>query len=244
MLFCDHPTLDVWTPDFSTSGLANPTWTRAKCGEVELCNSLEWADWGPNPIQVQICDACGTPGCGSGGYAHISILKNVVLWTMPQRETSEALEGKLFPANCVARFGAVAFPKSVWTSFHEVAAEVPEPVALPASDGQAICDAWIHGPGWPSNTDSMVDWLRARLLAADTLDVPAAIRSVEQWMSWFRERARVEIDGSILPVQSAGAVIEKLYFDGPGAEDWPALAHYNETLVPALSDAYMFVPAR
>jgi len=31
--------------------------------------------------------------------------------------------------------------------------------------------------------------------------------------------------------------------DGPGAEDWPALAHYNGALVPALSDACMFVPA-
>ena len=58
------------------------------------------------------------------------------------------------------------------------------------------------------------------------------------------KRARVEIDGSILQVESARAVIEKFYFDGPGAEDWPALAHYNGALVPALSDAYMFVPAR
>jgi hypothetical protein len=45
MVFCDHPTLDAWSPDFSTSGLANPTWTRAKCGDVELCNSLEWAGY-------------------------------------------------------------------------------------------------------------------------------------------------------------------------------------------------------
>jgi hypothetical protein len=243
MLFCDHPTLDVWTPDFSTSGLANPTWTRAKCGALELCNSLEWADWGPNPIQVQICDACGTPGCASGGYVHISTLKDVVLWTMPRRETSEALEGQLFPASSVARFGAIAFPKSVWTSFHEAALEVPETGALPRSDGQSVCDAWIDGPTRHSN-DDVVDWLRARLLAADNLDVPAAIQSIEQWIGWFQERARVEIDGSILPVENAGAVIEKLYFDGPGAEDWPALARYDGALVPALNDAYMFVPAR
>lgn len=148
-----------------------------------------------------------------------------MLWTTPRREPSDALEGKLFPASSVARFGAIAFPKSVWTSFHKAAVEVPESVALPGSDGQAICDAWIDGPGRPSNADSLVDWLRPRLLAADTFDVATAIRSVEQWIGWFRERARVEMDGSILPVQSAGAVIEKCYFDGPGAEDWPALTH-------------------
>lgn len=242
MLFCDHPTLDVWTPDFSTSELANPTWTRAKYGEVELCNSLEWADWASNPIQVQICDACGTPGCASGGYVHISTLKDVVLWTMPQRETSDTLEAKLLPASSIARFGAIAFPTRVWASFHQAAADVPETVALPGADGPSICDAWINGPGRPSEADRAVDWLRTRLLAADTLDVPAAIGSIEQWIGWFRERARVEIDGSILPIQSVGAVIEKFYFDGPGTEDWPALAHYDGALVPALNDAYVFVP--
>ena len=244
MFFCDHPTLDVWCPDFSTSGLANPTWTRAKCGDVELCNSLEWIDWAANPIQVQICDACGTPGCASGGYVHVSTLKKVVIWTMPRRETSDALEGKLFPASSVARFGAIAFPTSVWTSFHGAAVEVPDAADLPRSDGQSICDAWTYGPGRPSNADHVVDWLQKRLLAADTLDVPAAIRSIEQWIGWFRELGRMEIDGSILPVKSSGATIEKFYFDGPGAEDWPALAHYDGALVPALSDAYMFVPER
>lgn len=38
-------------------------------------------------------------------------------------ETSDALEGKLFPASSVARFGAIGFPKSVWISFYEVVAE-------------------------------------------------------------------------------------------------------------------------
>jgi len=74
--------------------------------------------------------------------------------------------------------------------------------------------------------------------------VQEAIGLVEHWIGRFRERARAEIDGSILPVKSAGAAIEKLYFDGPGAEDWPALAHYDGALVPALSEGYMFVPAR
>ena len=244
MLLCDHPTLDVWTPDFSTSGLANPTWTRAKCGDLELCNSLEWTGWATNPVQVQICDACGTAGCASGGYVHISTLKDAVLWTMPRRETSDTPEGKLFPASSVARFGAIAFPKSVWTSFRGAAVEVPDAVDLPRSDGQSICDGWIAGPGRPMNADSVVDWLRTRLLAADTFDVPTVIRSVEQWIGWFRERARAEIDRSILPVESAGAVIEKFYFDGPGAEDWPALAHYDGALVPAFNDEYMFAPAQ
>ena len=84
MLLYDKPSLEKWSPDFSSSGQSSPVWTRLKYGQVELCNSLEWTDWTPNPVQVQICDACGTPGCASGGYVHISVLNDLVLWTVPQ----------------------------------------------------------------------------------------------------------------------------------------------------------------
>ncbi len=161
MFFCDNPTLEIWNPDFSTSGLPSPTWTRVKYGGVELCNSLEWTHWATNPVQVQICDVCGTAGCASGGYVHVSALGEIVLWTMPRREMSDAIEGKLFEASGVARRGAIAFPNSVWTSLHAAALEVPETAVLPRSDGESICDAWIVNPPRLANTDDVIDRLRA-----------------------------------------------------------------------------------
>jgi hypothetical protein len=35
---------------------------------------------------------------------------------------------------------------------------------------------------------------------------------------------------------------EKLYLDGPGADDWPALAQYQGSFVPALGPDHIFIP--
>src|SRR5258708_21087094 len=124
MVFCDQPTLEKWSPDFSTSGLSNPLWTRVKYSGVELCNSLEWADWTVNPVQVQICDACGTLGCASGGYVHVSTLQDVVLWTGPQ--CREIIEPVTLTATATERFGSVMIPRGVWDSFRSVSPEVAD----------------------------------------------------------------------------------------------------------------------
>jgi hypothetical protein len=55
--------------------------------------------------------------------------------------------------------------------------------------------------------------------------------------------AGVEIKGSILAYPTGEEAIEKLYFDGPGSEDWPAFAHYKGMLVPALSLDNIFLSA-
>jgi len=84
MVFCSSPSFETWSPDFSSSELTNPTWTRLRLDRTELCNSLEFVDWINNPVQVQICDACGTVGCASGGYIHLSTIGEFVIWTRPQ----------------------------------------------------------------------------------------------------------------------------------------------------------------
>lgn len=45
----------------------------------------EWTDWATTPLQAQICDACGTVGCASGGYIHLSVLRDFVFWTTPRQ---------------------------------------------------------------------------------------------------------------------------------------------------------------
>src|SRR5262249_49678218 len=154
----------------------SPTWTRVRYGQVELCNSLEWADWTVNPVQVQICDACGTPGCASGGYIHISALNALVLWTLPQPDG--IWESDTFDTTPTERFGSLAFPQPVWESFRSAAHEVPDIETLPRSDGNAVRDAWIAAPGRPKVPHDLLPWLRSHLLAADTLEPAVAIEHI------------------------------------------------------------------
>ena len=238
MLYCDQPCLEVWSPDFSSSGLSSPVWTRARCGGAELCNSLEWTEWNTNPVQVQICDACGTAGCASGGYVDITVLKDFVLWTVPRI----GKDGRFFPASIISRFGSVVFPRQVWNRFQSAAVEVPEQASFSRADGRSVRDAWAVGQNRPEADDVLVAWLRDRLLAADSLDTTAAIRWVEHWLNSFAERADSVLSGTITSSQGIGARVEKLYFDGPADDDWPALAEYRGSLVPVLGPDHIFVP--
>jgi hypothetical protein len=241
MLLCKQPSTELWSPDFSTSGGRSPDWTRAKCGDVELCNSLEWVEWDANPVQVQLCDACGTAGCASGGYVHMSIQTDLILWTAPQMNAESSFD-RISSATAIERFGAVAFLPEAWRQFGTVATNIPETHQIPPANGQAIRDAWIMGPHRPKGEDKLRDWLQRRLLAADSLETTDAIKSVEHWLSWFDARATIAVEGYIATTEDSGALIEKLYFDGPGSEDWPALARLDNCIVPALSPTHIFVP--
>jgi len=242
VLFCHLPTLEKWSPDFSSSGLANPIWTRVFSGKMELSNSLEWTEWTQNPVQVQICDACGTVGCAAGGYIHLSAIEEYVLWTIPQSDkVSEGIDVP-FPATALAKFGAIAFSSQAWERLHAAESKVPAARCVSRANGLALLDAWAVGPGRPQAAERLLPMLRARLLAGDTLGPAAAIKWIERWLDWFQSRIGLAIDGSIISPDLAKTPIETLYFDGPLGEDWPALARFGEDFVPALDPTHIFVP--
>lgn len=243
MLLSNQTIIEKWRPDFSASGVADPIWTRLRYGKTILCNSLEWAEWSSNPVQVELCDVCGTAGCASGGYVHVSALGDTVLWTMPNWVTeTDVGEGRLFPATVIEKFGSVAFPVGVWDSLRVAAAEVPTFGSLARAGGHALRDAWAIGQSRPKALDRLVPLLRECLVGADTLDVGDAIQWIEHWLQWFDERVANCVEGTLASPETTGSRIETLYFDGPGTADWTALAEVNGSFVPAFSPNHIFIP--
>lgn len=155
--------------------------------------TLEWTEWNRNPVQVQICDACGTYGCASGGYVHVSAVQDTVLWTVPQNPQTTDVD--FFPATAVERFGSAAFPRDAWMQLQRVAPELPQAADLQPATGRALRNAWVCGQNRPLKDAELIAWLGARLLAADSLDSAAALQWVEYWLSWFAERAASAITG-------------------------------------------------
>ena len=84
--------------------------------------------------------------------------------------------------------------------------------------------------------------LQACLLASDTLEVSDAIHWVVYWLRWFEERTGMAMTGDLRDPSDAGAIIERLYFDGPGTADWTALARIGDSYVPALCPNLIFIP--
>jgi len=84
--------------------------------------------------------------------------------------------------------------------------------------------------------------VRARLLGAQKPETADAMQRIEPWLDWFGQRGDLKMDGAIVEPLRVNATLETLYFDGPREEDWPALARFGDSLVPALDPPHIFVP--
>jgi len=168
----------------------------------------------------------------------------MVLWTAPGvvRGIDSDLAG--FPATAIEKYGSVAFPLDTWELFHTAASEVPPFAKIAPANGSALRNAWVVGQTRPKSVERLLPMLRACVIAGDTLNATNAIGWIEHWLCWFEVRAEDEIGGALKTAESAGAVIEKLYFDGPGTADWLALARIGDRFVPALDPDHIFVPAQ
>ena len=237
MILCAQPKFESWMPALSDAGIATTRWTRMLYERVELCNSLECAEWLHNPVQVQLCDACGSIGCGSGGYVHLSKISDLVLWTKPQ--TDPATEQ--YPATALQRWGAIGFPTATWSMVNQASANVPKLSMLEMANGIALSDAWSSSVRRFSVEANFAATLRRNLLQP-TLDTDAAIERIEQWSAWFAKRNQVALDGRVVGIAESNARVETLYFDGPSSSDWPALAEWNGSYYPLLDPSQFFVP--
>lgn len=241
MKICSDIALEKWTPNFSSSGLVSPTWTRARCEKVELFNSLEWIGWADNPVQVVLCDACGHEGCAVGGYVHVSRLGDFVLWSRPQVDAEETWEVAQYEAAWpLKRFGAIAIPKDAWEQWRAVAS-LPEINALQQANGGAIFDAWFLAPARSRSVDEIVPMLKDGLLGTDSLELADAIERVARWIGRLKDSSVSFANASLRSPTAIGARIETLYFDGPADEDWPALAIIDGVDYPLLDRDHVLV---
>lgn len=246
MIACDDAVLEQWHPDFSSSSQRNPSWTRATCSGVLLCNSLEWVRWLDNPVQVVLCDACGYDGCASGGYIHISRLGNHLLWTRPQINESDAWERDQYQAAWpLRRFGAVILTLATWTQWREFVPDLPEPNELPLATGREMLDAWLlgaRGQRRVASSSELISALRGQVLASDSFAADVAINRVESVLAELSGLEARSAPGRLARATDVGAQVEVLYFDGPAEEDWAALALIGSRVIPAFSREWVFVP--
>ncbi len=239
MIICTRPKFEGWIPRYRTR--ASPLRRGSACS-ISRSNFAtrwnEWAEWLHNPVQVQLCDACGSTGCGSGGYIHLSRVSELVLWTQPQTDPST----EQYPATALQRMGAIGFPAATWSMVIEASANVPKLAMLQMANGRALSDAWSSTVRRFSAETNFAATLRRKLLAADSLETDAAIAKIEQWSAWFAKRNHIAVDGRVVAIAECNARAEMLYFDGPSGDDWPALAEWNGSYYPLLDPSQFFVP--
>lgn len=239
MFVCDQLQTDVWQPNFRTSEQDNPTWTRVTVGHHQIANALEWIEWTRNPVQVILCDGCGSEGCASGGYVHVSRLGRYVLWSAPQfdddsEEPAEVREILYY----MRTLGALAIPLDTWNAWSaERRFNMPHAGRLPPANHTAVADAWILGPG--RSPDAIVSRLNEQLLGCDTLANDDAISLVERVTASLLAKAHSPFEEPLVSPAEVGARLETLYFDGPSELDWPAFAFAGTNLYLALDRQHL-----
>lgn len=243
MINCGNFRLEKWQPDFSSSGQPSPEWIRVKCSDIQICNSLDWLDWDDNPVQVEICDACGTPGCESGGYVHMSKLGEHILWTKPHIDASDEWEKTQYEAAFVLRkAGSVVIPVSVLNQWQREARKNRSSNWYSRTTREDLAAAWFMEK-YPylkmASVRDVIPYLRKELLGADTLDVTTAVGRMETLVEWFLQKPAQELRGE-LKAPWPDLTVETLYFDGPADKDWPAFAIFGVDIFPAFGKNWVY----
>jgi hypothetical protein len=160
----------------------------------------------------------------------VSRFDSFVLWTTPQDidVADEWAVSQHESAHALKKLGAIAIPNETWMGWKAVVHDLPAPSVFPRANGRALAEAWALGPGRPARLEALVQMLRHRLAACDTLQTEEAIHRVERWLAWFHDRESVPILATLQSPGSLGATVETLYFDGPRSEDWIAFARRGE----------------
>ncbi len=232
MVYCDSLENVKWAPDFSSSGVKSLTWTKLVCKGIELCNSIKDIEWGVNPIQVKICDACGSTGCASGGYIKISKFSDYLIWTRPDKENfDEFQEVQYAPSWKLLKHGPIIIPIEIWNELRKNFLNLPLPTVYPDTTRADVADAWFLETKRLIQNNSIGELfteLREKLIASDTMEGPEVIEIIQSIIEWVNSNPKEPVSGTIEKVDKSH--VETLYFDGPQTEDWPAFIKRNGKL--------------
>lgn len=119
--------------------------------EQELVNMLRLVDWGEDPLQVVVCDACGTVGCASGNYVAMRRLDDFVVMAPATRAyvpTAEEFEKAQYVEPWfIRKRGVPLVPFAEWERLRDEGAPLPAAERLePLRWSEAVLAAQIEAP--------------------------------------------------------------------------------------------------
>ncbi len=139
------------TYSFSSSGQPPHDDLALIADEQELVNMLRVVDWGEDPVQVVVCDACGTVGCASGNYVAIRRLDDFVVMAPAIRAyvpTAEEFEKAQYVEPWfIRKRGVPLVPFAEWERLRGEGAPLPAADRLePLRWSEALLAAQIEAP--------------------------------------------------------------------------------------------------
>ena len=241
-----HICFAPWQPDLTSANLPSPGWTKMILGDYVVCNSLEWTTWDKNPIQVLICEDCGTSGCKSGGYVELSKIGDHLLWTDPTFGLhDEAQRNQLGTLRAVSRHGALAFSIKDWQRWQEIHPTLPKPENIPVTTRRQLAAAWLSTlKGLPRIKDLqdlpiLMGDAVVNPLPQSTMDFAAMLRSLVLWVS---DEPEAQVAGMLSSAECASATVLSAYYEGT-YQPWLGLALMGTRATMAFGAKHILLPA-
>lgn len=246
MFFCEDPKIIRWSPDFSSSGQANPNWTKVVCHEVELCNSLEACEWESNPVQIHLCEECGFAGCYVGGYVHISCIGSHLFWTDPQIEIEDEFNQRQYGrAWYLNQKGPILLPISVWNQWEQTVSSLPTSKVFAITTGRCIGDAWRLSMGGQlevKDFNNLFHILKDKPIASDDYDLRTTQIYCNDIVSWLERHWDKPLNGSLRKASELDVKVHTIYLDGTRVKEWPAFYIYDGKPWPAFGKEWLYSP--
>ncbi len=193
--------------------------------DVELCNSIEHADWLSDPVIPFVCDQCWNRGCGAHGIAHLVRTTTDLLWMPPYASSRVGPpwdEGEEHPSIC----DAYLINAEEWERIRKDVAHLPAFDSFSTLTNHDLIHLWLQQRppfGVPSQYETFRRHLRQRVIASHPLEIEAAL----QWITSFVDELAsppVTQHGCFTPISAASDEFNSLYFDGEGLQEWVAFA--------------------
>lgn len=223
----------MWTPkkyttkrttmDFSSSGQQKVEVTTVYADDEKIANAAELMDFEEDPVQFEVCDHCGFPGCAPGGRLSIRKLGEFTLmipaFSAMDEESGEASE--YCPPYFTRTKGSILLAQDHYRDLVSLLPKLPrtESVRAISSYEFARLLQWeapfrVFG-GYPEP----IDFRRELLCTTSAADDADAVRRLLEIMRRFE---RDDIRPKLMPINEADEKIS-FFLDASNFIEWKPL---------------------
>lgn len=184
-----------------------------------LVNMLELVEWGEDPVQVEICDACGIVGCSTGGYVAPRRLGSYVALAPSTRAYFDAADDfertNFRELMLIRKRGLPLIPATEWQRLYDGGAPLPSVSGLRIMTWrEAALAAQFEAPlrllGDPG---SRVTRLSERVAATDPWIDPADLDRLGDPLAWG-----IPVDAGVSVRESKDATLYAMIVSDPMRE--------------------------
>ena len=208
--------------DFQLSEQGIVDVTQLWADDLLIVNALELVDWEDSLLQLIVCEACGSSGCGADGYVSIQRTEGLVL-LLPSFADMEANDLVSFgPPRVLESAGALVLKTAQYQELRNLIPGFPAEAGLPPLTGKEAADLfqWEAPGGILGSFPQRRALDRARLIACSEGDLRERLDFLEEALGPLRGFGG---EVALRPVE-AGEEIVSFFLDDRDFTEWRALA--------------------